>query len=64
MTASAAPPTNTATEIAMQRSPALPNAAPTSASAAPSGSASGITTRWFLAPPRACTRLPSRALRS
>src|SRR5579883_2850881 len=27
----------------------------------PSRSASGITIRWFLAPPAACTRLPCRA---
>jgi hypothetical protein len=32
--------------------------APISASTAWSRSASGITTMWFLAPPRACTRLP------
>ncbi|CFN69873.1 Uncharacterised protein [Bordetella pertussis] len=25
-----------------------------------SRSASGMTTMWFLAPPRACTRLPRR----
>ncbi len=42
----------------MQRSPAEPYAAPTSALAALRVSASGITTMWFLAPPSACTRLP------
>jgi hypothetical protein len=42
----------------MQRSPAEPYAAPMSASAAWSRSASGITTAWFFAPPSACTRLP------
>ena len=55
---SPASPTATATEIAMQRSPADPYAAPTSALAALRVSASGITTMWFFAPPRACTRLP------
>ena len=54
-------PTNTATLIAMQRSPAEPKAEPISASTVWSTSASGITTMWFLAPPRACTRLPWRA---
>ena len=43
----------------MQRSPAEPNAADTAASAARSRSASGSTTMWFLAPPRAWTRLPA-----
>ena len=42
----------------MQRSPAEPYAAPISASAANSRSASGSTTAWFFAPPSACTRLP------
>jgi hypothetical protein len=51
-------PTATATEIAMQRSPAEPYPAPINASATCSMSASGITTMWFLAPPSACTRLP------
>ncbi len=51
-------PTATATEIAMHRSPAAPYAAETAASAAMSTSASGSTTMWFFAPPRACTRLP------
>ncbi len=53
---SATLPTATATEIAMQRSPADPYAAPISASTACSRFASGITTRWFFAPPSACTR--------
>jgi hypothetical protein len=52
-------PTATTTEIAMQRSPALPYPADTAASAAASMSASGSTTMWFFAPPRACTRLPA-----
>ena len=39
---------------------AEPNPAETAASAARSRSASGSTTMWFLAPPRACTRLPAR----
>ena len=72
---SAAGPTATTAEMAMQRSPADPYAAPvresaaksrsasgsTTASAASSMSASGSTTMWFLAPPSACTRLPLRA---
>ena len=58
---SAAAPTATTAEIAMQRSPAEPYAAPISASAANSRSASGSTTAWFFAPPSACTRLPWRA---
>jgi hypothetical protein len=45
-------------EIAMQRSPAEPKPALTAASAARSRSASGRTSMWFLAPPRAWTRLP------
>lgn len=61
MTLSATSPTNTATEIAMQRSPAEPKAAPISASTTWSMSASGITTMWFFAPPNAWTRLPWRA---
>ncbi len=54
--------TSTATSalIAMHRSPAEPNPAFTAASAARSRSASGSTTMWFFAPPRACTRLPLR----
>ena len=51
-------PTVTTAEIAMHRSPADPNAAPTSASAVNSRSASGSTTAWFFAPPSAWTRLP------
>src|SRR5690242_14387602 len=43
----------------MHRSPAAPYAADTAASAARSRSASGRITAWFLAPPRACTRLPA-----
>ena len=58
MILSAASPTSTPSEIAMQRSPAEPKAEPISASTAWSMSASGITTMWFLAPPSACTRLP------
>ncbi len=54
---SAAEPTATTTDTAMQRSPAEPNPADTAASAATPRSASGSTTMWFLAPPRACTRL-------
>ena len=50
--------TATSTETAMQRSPAAPKPADTAASAARSRSASGRTTMWFFAPPRACTRLP------
>jgi hypothetical protein len=49
----------TSADTAMQRSPAEPNPAETAASAARSRSASGSTTMWFLAPPRACTRLPA-----
>ena len=56
-------PTATSTDTAMQRSPAEPYAAETAASAAESRSASGRTTMWFLAPPRACTRLPFSAAR-
>src|SRR5450830_158636 len=51
-------PTQTATEIAMQRSPQEPYAAPIKALTALSRSASGISTAWFFAPPSACTRLP------
>ena len=53
------PPTATTTDTAMQRSPAEPYAAETAASAARSTSASGSTTMWFFAPPRAWTRLPA-----
>jgi hypothetical protein len=49
-------PTGTATEIAMQRSPAEPYPAPISASTAWSMSASGMTIMWFLAPPKHWTR--------
>ncbi len=56
---SAIGPTATQAEIAMQRSPAEPNPALTMASAARSRSASGRITAWFLAPPRAWTRLPA-----
>ncbi len=55
---SAHSPTATRTETAMHRSPDEPYPAETAASAAPSISASGRTTMWFLAPPRAWTRLP------
>src|SRR5918998_4219265 len=54
------PPTASTAPIAMQRSPAEPNPEFTAASAARSRSASGSTTMWFFAPPRACTRLPCR----
>ena len=50
--------TATSAEIAMQRSPAEPKPALTAASAARSRSASGRTSMWFFAPPRAWTRLP------
>ena len=53
-------PTGTATLPAMHRSPAQPKADACTASAAWSRSASGMTIRWFLAPPAACTRLPFR----
>ena len=45
----------------MHRSPADPQAAPTTASAARSMSASGSTTMWFFAPPSAWTRFPLAA---
>ena len=48
----------------MQRSPAEPNAAAARWSAAKSMSASGRMIAWFLAPPRACTRLPFAVPRS
>ena len=51
--------TATTAEMAMQRSPAEPNPAEVAASAARSRSASGSTIMWFLAPPRAWTRLPA-----
>jgi hypothetical protein len=50
--------TASSAEIAMQRSPAEPKPALTAASAARSRSASGRTSMWFFAPPRAWTRLP------
>src|SRR5437879_5690712 len=50
---SAARPTATATEPARHRSPALPKAELRTAATARAGSASGMTTMWFLAPPRA-----------
>ena len=58
MRSSATGSTATRTEMAMQRSPADPNPALTAASAATSRSASGSTTMWFFAPPRAWTRFP------
>ncbi len=57
-------PTTTAAEMAMHRSPAEPNAAALRWSDAKSMSASGSTTAWFFAPPRACTRLPFALARS
>ncbi|MNH08685.1 hypothetical protein D3C79_681100 [compost metagenome] len=51
-------PTNTATEVAMQRWPAAPKAAPTRALTVCVRLASGSTTAWFLAPIIDCTRLP------
>ena len=57
----AASPTGTSTLPARHRSPAAPNAEPMIASTAFGISASAITIRWFLAPPSACTRLPSAA---
>ena len=54
----APPPTATAAEMAMHRSPADPKAAAARCSAAKSTSASGSTIAWFFAPPSACTRLP------
>ena len=56
-----ASPTATTTEPAMQRWPAAPKADPMMLSAVLSIRASGITIMWFLAPPRACTRLPFSA---
>jgi hypothetical protein len=54
-------PTPTATLPARQRWPALPNAEETSAGTDASRSASSITSRWFLAPPSAWTRLRAAA---
>ena len=51
-------PTGTTTGSAMQRSPALPKAAPARSLTTWSRSASGMTMPWFLAPPNAWTRLP------
>ena len=53
ISSSATGSTATSTEIAMQRSPAEPKPALTAESAAVSRSASGSTTMWFLAPPKA-----------
>ncbi|SHY00359.1 Uncharacterised protein [Mycobacteroides abscessus subsp. abscessus] len=53
-----ASPTGTATEMAIQRSPAEPYPAPISASIAWSISASGMMIMWFLAPPKHWARLP------
>jgi hypothetical protein len=55
---SAASPTATTADTAMQRSPAEPYPALTAASAAMSMSASGRTIMWFFAPPSAWTRFP------
>src|SRR5215470_20384553 len=55
---SAASPTATTTLVATQRSPAHPNDDDIIVLAECLISASGITTEWFLAPPRACARLP------
>ena len=59
MSASPELPTATATGTAMQRSPAEPNAPAAIWDAAKAMSASGMTTAWLFAPPRACTRLPA-----
>ena len=56
---SCASPTVTATGTAMQRSPAEPKAPEATWLAANSMFASGITTAWLFAPPRAWTRLPA-----
>ncbi len=61
---SCASPTVTTTDPAMQRWPAAPKADPMMPSTVRSITASGITTMWFFAPPRACTRLPVAAARS
>ena len=58
MSRSWASPTVTTTEPAMQRWPAAPKADPMMPVTVSSITASGITTMWFLAPPRAWTRLP------
>ncbi len=59
MASAVASPTATISGTAMQRSPQEPKAAPIMALTALATSASGMTTAWFLAPPRACTRLPA-----
>ena len=51
-------PTGTTMLAARQRSPAQPKADSAMASRAWGMSASGMTKMKFLAPPRACTRLP------
>ena len=48
----------------MHRWPAAPKAEPMIPPTVLSTTASGMTTMWFLAPPRACTRLPAAAARS
>src|SRR5687768_11342957 len=55
--------TATITEAAMHRWPALPAIDATMFVAADSRSASGITMRWFLAPPRARHRLRAAVAR-
>ncbi len=57
-------PTGTATETAMQRSPAEPKPAPIRASTAWSMSASGMMIMWFLAPPKHWARLPVAVARA
>ena len=49
--------TATITDAAMQRWPVQPLIAASTPPAAISGSASGMTITWFLAPPSASTRL-------
>ncbi len=48
----------------MHRWPAAPKAEPMMPGTVLSITASGITTMWFLAPPRACTRFLVLAARS
>jgi hypothetical protein len=48
----------------MQRCPALPNELPMIARMVESGSASGMTSSTFFAPPALCTRLPFLQLNS
>mmetsp|Transcript_108656 Transcript_108656/g.233957 ORF Transcript_108656/g.233957 Transcript_108656/m.233957 type:complete len:230 (+) Transcript_108656:565-1254(+) len=57
-------PTQRTVERAMQRCPAAPKAAPTSAFRVASLSQSGMIVAWFLAPRLACTRLPFLVPRS